>query len=173
MTVRSRSIFTGGCLLAGASLLLGACGGSTPTGKAPAARTVLAADVTQLGRYAQAHDEAAARRELSKLRDDVSRLEAEGRLSAADGLQVLAAAARVQSELYLLTRVKHRGTTTTTTTTTTTAVPPTTAPPPPPPPPPKHKHHKPGGGPGGGGGDGGQGGDAGWRAPRAAGLPET
>lgn len=136
-------------------ILLTACGGSPAVVQNPAVRQVLRHDVLRVANVASNHKWRSSAAALATLRHDVSRFEADGRLSKAAGARVLAAANSVKDELVVL---ETSTTTTTSPPTTTTTVPPSTAPPPPPGhggPPPGHDGHGHGGPKGGppGGGD--------------------
>ncbi len=96
-----------------AALSLAACSsGPPPVSESSHARATLAADVERVRYCVAVHQPEAAKRELSRLRRDVARLEADGQMSKAAGDQVLSALLDVEKELYLLTPA----TTTTTTT---------------------------------------------------------
>lgn len=79
--------------------LLAGCGGAQETGLTPAAAGVLGKDVDAITSAARADDATRVQELLLQLREDVERLQADGELSEARGARVLAAAARVATDV--------------------------------------------------------------------------
>jgi len=138
-----------------APVLAGGCGSSAAMSQS--ARSRLQADTSKIRQAVNAGHEGQAVLAVRTLRSDVATLEAEGVVSSSAGAAVLAAAAQVGDNLYLLGRPSLGATTSTTTSipvTTPTTGPPATRPPKPPKPPKHHPGHGPGGGDGGPGNPG-------------------
>jgi hypothetical protein len=99
---------------------LGGCGGSSGSELSTATRAQLTPLVREVRRAAESLDRAGAKRALANLQRAVAEDQQRGNISPASAVQILSAAAGVESRLALVPTT----TTTATTTTTTTTLPP-------------------------------------------------
>jgi hypothetical protein len=121
--VRLRKRPTAAALALALALALGGCGGTSGSGLSSATRSQLTPLVREVRRAAESLDRAGTKRALANLQRAVAEDQQRGDISPASAVQILTAAAGVESRLTL---VPTTTTTVTTTTTTTTQPPPPT-----------------------------------------------